>query len=85
MSKPIKHGPHDWDSAVLAAGMRILGGLQREAAEAVDVDRSTIQRWEAADWWALAMDETRPGHSGDWVFAFTPEGLERLTTPACTA
>jgi len=29
----------------------------------------------------VMMRETRPGHSGDWVFAFTREGLGRLVAP----
>lgn len=49
--------PHRWESAVLAAYVRMLGGTQRAAANLADVGKRTVRRWENSKWWPDAEAE----------------------------
>ena len=49
--------PQDWEKAVSAAYMRLLGAPQRVAAEAADIGARTLIRWEKSDWWPKALEE----------------------------
>ena len=41
----------DREKALSVAYLRILGGTQKEAAEAAGCSERSVRGWEAADWW----------------------------------
>lgn len=49
--------PADWDKAVSAAYMRLLGASQEASAKGVGLSRRTLIRYEASDWWPDAQAE----------------------------
>lgn len=51
--------PANWDRATSAAYLRLLGSSQQEAADQIGVDRVTVTRWEASDWWPSAVAEAK--------------------------
>lgn len=48
----VVHSPRDPELATSAAYLRLTGHTQQEAADAIGVDRVTVARWEASEWWA---------------------------------
>ena len=50
---------NNWDIAISAAYLRLLGATQEEAAEAAGCGVRTIQTWEKCDWWLEATNEAR--------------------------
>ncbi len=55
--------PADWDKAVAAAYLRLIGQSQNDSAKGAGVGRRTLQRWEISDWWPDACEEA----SGRWL------------------
>lgn len=55
--------PQDWDKAVSAAYLRMIGQSQIESAEGAGVGRRTLQDWEKCSWWEAARAEAR----GRWL------------------
>ena len=51
--------PRDWDKAISAAYLRLLGATQETAAKNVGVKERAICRWEGSDWWPQAVAEGR--------------------------
>lgn len=51
--------PRSWDKALKAAGMRLLGATQAEAAEAADISERTLRKYEQCSWWAECEREAR--------------------------
>lgn len=49
--------PADWDKAVSAAYLRLLGASLRAAASGAGVGERTMERWVHCDWWPKAMEE----------------------------
>ena len=49
--------PRDWDKAVAAAYLRLIGGTQVEAAEGAGLGLRTLQGYEKCEWWAEAQEE----------------------------
>ena len=55
--------PGDWDKAIAAAYLRLIGWTQKESAEGAGVGERTLKRWEKSDWWPEASEEA----SGRWL------------------
>lgn len=51
--------PRDWDKAISAAYLRLLGATQETAAKQVGTTIRAICRWEGSDWWPQAVAEGR--------------------------
>lgn len=49
--------PQDWDKAVAAAYLRLIGNSQEVSAEGAGIGRRTLIRYEKADWWHEACEE----------------------------
>ncbi len=49
--------PQNWDKAVSAAYLRLLGLSQGKAAKGAGIGERTIARWELSDWWPDACGE----------------------------
>ena len=49
--------PRDWDKAVSAAYLRLIGRSQEEAAKHAGVGERTLQRYEVSEWWPQACRE----------------------------
>ena len=48
--------PRDWDKAMSAAYLRLIGLSQEEAAKGAGVGERSLQRWEVSDWWPKACE-----------------------------
>ena len=46
--------PQNWDKAVSAAYLRLLGLSQGKAANCAGIGERTLARWELSDWWPEA-------------------------------
>lgn len=57
-SDPVKR-PRSWDKALKAAGMRLLGASQAEAAKTAGIGERTLQRYEKCSWWPEAEKQAR--------------------------
>ena len=51
--------PQDWDKAVSAAYLRLLGATQLDASFHTGMAERTIVAWEASPWWPMAEAEAR--------------------------
>ena len=73
----------DWCGAQIVRAYVRRGAAPARPARIPTINRSTpayLQRWLAqSPNGVVMMREVRKGRSGDWIFAFTPEGLARLT------
>lgn len=49
--------PMDWDKAVAAAYLRLIGHTQLEAAKGAGVGERTVARWENSSFWPEACEE----------------------------
>jgi hypothetical protein len=56
-SKRVCEKPQDWDKAVSAAYLWLLGATKEKVASGVGVDVTTIYRWTASEWWLTAEHE----------------------------
>jgi len=59
---PVKK-PHDWDKAVSAAYLRLLGQIQETVADSVGISPRTLHSWEHSSWWVTATAEAQ----GRWL------------------
>lgn len=59
--------PHDWDKAVAAAYLRMIGLSQVDAANGAGIGERTIVRWEQCSWWQDARDEASDRWLNDLV------------------
>lgn len=51
--------PANWDKALSAAYLRLLGATQIDAAMHVGVSDRSIRAWEGSKWWPMAVAEAR--------------------------
>ena len=51
--------PNDWDKAVSAAYLRLLGASQAVTAKEAGVGERTLRTWETCGWWVNAEAEAR--------------------------
>ncbi len=51
--------PKNWDKAVSAAYLRVLGSTQADTAKSVGVSERTVRSWEGSKWWPNAESEAR--------------------------
>ena len=49
--------PHDWDKAVSAGYLRLMGLSQQRAAKGAGIGERTLARYELSDWWPEACGE----------------------------
>jgi hypothetical protein len=49
--------PNDWDKAVFAAYLRLIGETQKSAARIAGVGKRTLERWEMSEFWHDACEE----------------------------
>ena len=49
--------PKNWHKAVQAAGYRVAGATEEEAAKRAQVSVRTLQRWRKCSWWESAINE----------------------------
>ncbi len=49
--------PQNWDKAVSAGYLRLLGLSQGKAARCAGIGERTLARWELSDWWPDACGE----------------------------
>lgn len=66
--------PRDWDKAVAAAYLRLVGLSQDEAAAGAGCGERTLARWEASIWWPEACEEA----VDRWMKALTIESRKTL-------
>lgn len=59
--------PRDWDKAVSAAYLRLIGQSQKDAATGAGVGQRSLRRWETCSWWEDARDEARDRWLNDLV------------------
>lgn len=57
ITKSIVEEPRDWDTAVAAAYIRVIGGTQKQAAAAAGCGERTLRDWENSDFWERAKQE----------------------------
>lgn len=73
----------DWCGAKIVRSYVRRGAADSRPASIPTINRSTpayLLKWLAqSPDGVVMMREVRKGRSGDWIFAFTPEGLARLT------
>lgn len=65
-SDPVK-APRDPLKARRAAGLRLMGYTVADAAKAVSVAKSTLEKWMQCSWWSGMLDEARAEYLGDIV------------------
>ena len=73
----------DWCGAQIVRDYMRFGVVEARPASIPQINRATpayLRNWLAqSPDGVVMMREVRKGRSGDWIFAFTPEGLARLT------
>lgn len=57
ITKSVVDRPRDWDTAVSAAYIRVIGGTQKQAAAAAGCGERSIRDWENSDFWEAAKKE----------------------------
>ena len=55
--RDVVNKPQNWDKAVSAAYLRLLGLSQKKAAKAAGIGERTLARYELSDWWPEACGE----------------------------
>lgn len=66
--------PRDWNKVLEAAGFRLQGATQEEAAELVGCTPRSIRLWERSDWWP-EVEEAANEKWGDAVLAFSRRAI----------